>query len=270
MKKIIYTTDYSDNSVAALKYAVSLGKILETDVIALHVYDPSDQDKEINLRKAHQERILQFCKDHLADQFSTSNLSVAAVKGSNAPKAILDFVRDLNVGMLIMGACGTSTLKEMFMGSTTKELISISPFPVLAVPADHRISEIKEIMFPSTLYAKDVEFIQEVIKIFSPLKPEIHVVHVTHKEEGEAQEALTAFRKKAQDKIDYDNLSFRSIYSPQVYEALKKEIDESRPDMVVTREYSEKNEVNKLIIRDKLKWIQSCTKVPILHFPAEK
>lgn len=270
MKKIIYTTDYSQNSVAALKYAVTLGELTETDVIVLHIYDPSEQDKEKNARKIHQEKLTQFCKDHLGKHFSTSLISVAAVKGNNAPRAILEFVRDLDVSMIVMGACGTSTLKEMFVGSTTKEMTAVSPFPVVAVPANHKPIGIKDIMFPSTLEVKDIENIQELIKILSPMKPEIRVVHVTHKEQEEAEEVLTDFRKKAQDKLNYDHLEYRLIYSQKVYEALKQEIEDSKPDMIVVREYTDKNEVNKLIIRDKLKWIQSCTSAPILHFPVEK
>ena len=50
---------------------------------------------------------------------------------------------------------------------------------------------------------------------------------------------------------------------------IKKEIEDSRPDMFVIREDPEKNEVNKIIIRDKLKWIQSCTAAPMLNFPAD-
>lgn len=270
MKKIIYTTDYSQNSVAALKYAVTLGEMIETDVIALHIYDPSEQDKEKNARKEHQEKLTQFCKDHLGEQFSSSLISVAAVKGSNAPKAILDFTRDLDVSMIVMGACGTSTIKEMFVGSTTKEITAISPFPVVAVPANHKPYEVREIMFPSTLEVKDIENIQELIKILSPMKPQIHVVHVTHKQPGEAEEILTDFRKKAQEKLNYTSIDYKLIHSQQVYEALKKEIEDTKPDMVVVRDYPEKNGVNKLIIRDKLKWIQSCTSAPIFNFPAEK
>ncbi len=270
MKKIIYTTDYSENSVAALKHAVNLGKMLETDVIALHVYDPSEEDRENNIRKKHQEKLMQFCEGHLAEQFSGSLLSVAAVKGSNVPKAILEFVRDLDVSIIVMGACGTSTLKEMFIGSTTKELTGLSPFPVLAVPANHKYTALREVMVPSTLEEKDIESIQEVIKILSPIAPQIEVVHVTHKEKTEADEALAAFREKTLGKVPYSHLVFRSIPSPQVYEALKREIDESRPDLVVIRDYTDKNGVNKLIIRDKLKWIQSCTRVPFLTFPAER
>lgn len=270
MKKIIYTTDYSENSIAALKYAANLGKVMGTDVIVLHVYDPSEQDKEKNARKKHQEKLTHFCKDHLGEQFSSSLISVAAIKGNNAPRAILEFVRDLDVSMIVMGACGTSTLKEMFVGSTTKEMTAISPFPVVAVPANHKLFEVKEMMFPSTLEGKDIENLQELIKILSPIKPEIRVVHVTHKEQEEAEDVLTEFRKKAQDKLSYDHLEYKLIHSPKVYEALKQEIEESKPDMVVIREYPDKNEVNKLIIRDKIKWIQSCTNAPILHFPLEK
>lgn len=269
MKKIICATDYSSNSIAALKYAVSLGQFLKEDIILLHVYNPEIEHvlhgKNAAIKK-HQEKLSDFCKTHLQGNYNLSEISFAAISGTNVPEAISDFVRDLNIRMIIMGACGTSTIKEMFLGSTTKKMNEISPFPVLAVPPDFIPRTVEKVMFSSVLDERDIEHLIDLIHILSPARPEINVVHITHKEKTSATKAMDDFKARVEKKIDYSNLKYHTIFSISVYEALENTIEKLNPDLVVLPDFKEKNEVNKVIIRDKIKHMQSYTKIPVLSF----
>lgn len=269
MKKIIYATDYSPGSVAALKYAVSLGELIREDVIVLHIYDPEEEHAaggKQKIRKKHQDKLAAFCKENLGEKYHATDLSYAAIKGVSVPEAILEFVRDLNIHMIVMGACGTSTLKEMFLGSTTKLMSDLSPFPVLAVPPAFKSERLASVMFSSLLRKEDIEHLEDLIQILNPVKPEINIVHITHKEEPVATTAMESFKDLVLRKIEYPVLKFHSIHSNHVYETLEHAIEDMDPDLVVMPTFEEKNEVNKVIIRDKIKKMQSCTKIPILTF----
>lgn len=269
MKKIIYATDYSSGSVAALKYAVSLGELIREDVIVLHIYDPEEEhsaEGKQAARKKHQENLASFCKENLGEIYHSSDLSYAAIKGSNVPEAILEFVRDINIHMIVMGACGTSTIKEMFLGSTTKHMSDISPFPVLAVPPSFELGKLESVMFSSLFRKEDVGHLEDLIHILNPAKPEINIVHITHKDEPVASTAMEGFKDLVERKIDYSELKFHSIHSDHVYQSLENAIEDMVPDLVVMPNLKEKNEVDKVIIRDKIKKMQSCTKIPILTF----
>lgn len=268
MKKIIYATDYSENSVAALRFAVYMGQMLKTDVIALHVYSPSEKGDKVECRKNHQEKLLAFCKEHQQEQYPDCEISVAAVKGGNVPRAILDFVRDINVEMIIMGAGETSTIKDLLLGSTTKEMTQISTIPILAVPSDQKPGKIDQILFASTLEEEDIPNLLELTRILSPVNPVINVVHITHKDIGTAENALNEFRKKAENKVAYKNITFETVHSPHVYETLQKIIADKKPDVVAISEYPEKGTLNKVIKHEKVKKMQSYTRVPILMIPA--
>lgn len=270
MKKIIYTTDYSQSSIAALQYAVKLGQLLKMDVIALHVYPPSEeegQDKK-EVRQKHQKKLLDFCKEELKDRFNDSELSVAAIKGNNIAQAVSQFIRDMQVHLVIMGACGTKTFKEMFLSSTTRDMINFCPFPVLAVPANYRPHKIQHILFASVLDERDIDQLQDLVKIMAPAKPKIEILHITHKDEAAAQAALDGFRKKVEQKLSYENFSYKYIQSNQIFESLRQAIEEANPDLMLMPDRSEKSEVDRIIIRDKTKNLQTCTKVPLLSFPA--
>ena len=271
MKKIIYTTDYSEISVAALHYAVTLGKLLKMDVIALHVYPSAEEEQQKDkkeVRKEHQEKLLKFCKTHLKEEYEASELTVAAIKGNNIAQAIAGFIRDMQVHLVITGACGTKTLKEMFVSSTTRDMINSSPFPVLAVPADYKSQKIKNILFASTLDERDISQLEGLVEIMAPAKPKIDILHITHKEGESAEVALDEFRKKVEKKITYENFSFRYIQSKQIFETLRAAIKETKPDLMLMPDRREKSEMDRIIIRDKTKNLQACTKVPLLSFPA--
>lgn len=268
MKKIIYATDYSQHSVAALRYAVHMANMLQTDVIALHVYHPSEVGDKVERWKDHQEKLLEFCREHLQEQFSNSEISVAAVKGANVPRAILDFVRDINVEMIIMGAGATSTIKDLLLGSTTKEMTQISPIPVLAVPSNQEPGKIDKILFASTFEEEDIPNLLELTRILSPINPSITIVHITHKDTKTAEDALKEFRLKVENKVSYKDLRFQTVPSSQVYETLQKIIAETKPDVVAISEYPEKSTINKVIKHEKIKKMQSYTRVPILMIPA--
>lgn len=268
MKKIICTTDYSEHSVAALKYGVTMGKQFNADVILLHVYAHSEGHNKKDTWKNHQEKLEDFCKMHVPED--CADVTVAAVKGNDVPKAILEFARDINVLSIVMGACCTSTIREAITGSTTKEMTEISPFPVLAISANQKPGTVQKILFASTLAGEDLEYILELTVLFAPLQPTIQVVHVTHKEKEEAEKALQEFREEVQKKVSYPNLEFEILYSSEVFEAIQERIDSGQPDILAIPEHRQKDGFNKIIIRDKIKRIQSFTGVPVLTLPAEK
>jgi nucleotide-binding universal stress UspA family protein len=269
MKKIIYTTDYSSNSIAALQYAASLGKSLNTDVIVLHVYPPEEEErsKRNEVIRKHQDTLEAFCQEHLQKDFETTELSFAAIKGANVAEAIADFLRDMKVYLLVMGASRTGTLKEVFLSSTTKQVTAALPFPVLAVPSDYKAGEIKKVIFSSLFNDEDIEQLGELLQIMEFLKPNIEVVHITHKAPEPAKQALQAFQKKLAEKISYKNIHCRSLQSEDVYGTLKTTIQEEKPDVVVFPEGREKNEVDRMLIREKIKGVQTATGVPLICFP---
>ncbi|GAB2776662.1 universal stress protein [Salinimicrobium soli] len=273
MKKLIYTTDYSSNSIAALKYTASLGRSLNSDIIVLHVYSPEEEKglrtpaERKAVRERHQKRLEEFCKDHLKEDFVRTELSYAAIKGANVAEAIADFIRDMSVYLVIMGASKTSTLKEVFLSSTSKEVTSALTFPILAVPADHEPGAIKKVLFASVFNDEDIHHLGQLVQVLAFLKPAIEVVHVTHKAAEPAREALENFKNQLIKRVSYPHISCRSIYSEDVYGTIKETIQNEKPDVLVIPDSKERNEVDRLVIREKIKGVQTSTGVPVMCFP---
>lgn len=272
MKKIIYTTDFSDNSVSALKYTYALSKLLQVDVIVLHIFkeQPEPENELISEEKLivqhHKDRIRDFCSLHLKQDFDSLNFSEAVVKGTDVSHEILHFVRDINVCLLIMGACGSGNLKELFLGGTTTGILAISPFPLLIVPTGFVFKKLEKILYASDLQQKDIYNIGELVKIINPLNTKITVIHVSKEDNLMNKNLLEWFRKSLSEKVNYPNIEIETVISEDIFETLKLSIDESEADMVAMMERKHKPEINYLLHRDLVKRMQSSLKVPLLSF----
>jgi nucleotide-binding universal stress UspA family protein len=73
----------------------------------------------------HAQRASRFLKRHDIDA------SVLALPSSDPPEeVILQQVRRLNAGLLVMGAYGQPVLREFFVGSVTRKMLEQSPAPL--------------------------------------------------------------------------------------------------------------------------------------------
>lgn len=271
MKKIVYTTDFSENSVAALKYAVALGEIFNADVIALHVANSSELDatkhsSEKEAREALKVRLKEFCSEHLEEDLSDLNLTEAVTVSSSVTKGILNFTRDMKVRLLIMGACGTGSFKDFFLGSSTKDMLELSPFPLLAVPPNYVFSELKNVVYTTDFEQEDMLNIKELLEILKPVQPNLIILHVSDQDETMTKNLLEWFKKNLQEKVDYNQIEYKVIFSDHVHKSLKENIESLDADMVVMLERKPSSQKSSLLHRDLVKRMQSCIEVPLLSF----
>lgn len=269
MKKIIYATDFSENSVAALQYAAEFSKLMGDDLIVLHVYRPQDSTKfNSDFLKMHQEELMNFCRLHLKENFDPNRVSPAVLTGQDIAEEIQKFSKDLPVRIIIMGACGASKLKDRLLGTTTSEMIGKSLLPVLAVPPQFSFRRPQKIYFASTFDEQELSYLKELTAMTASLDAQIEVIHVSHREQHEASENLKSFQKKVEQEISYSRIGYKTIYSSDVFDSLKKAIENDRPDLVVMSDKKNPNFFKRGLVRDRIKRMQSCSPSPLLSFPA--
>ena len=154
IKKILYTTDLSQNARHAFSYAASIANRYSAGVTILHVLEdvsPTTSSLVINmlgekewseLRNRNEKEVLdkiqtrltQFCDEVQAElpscPFITDNIMV---KIGNPVDEILEEVEDKGYDMVVMGAHGHSALANALMGSTSRRVVRRCKTPVLVV-----------------------------------------------------------------------------------------------------------------------------------------
>ncbi|NHF59750.1 universal stress protein [Flavobacteriaceae bacterium TP-CH-4] len=277
MKTILYATDYSDNSVAALKYAYGLSMQMDARLVVTHAFgypvivglegldEPFPHSEEASM-KSHRLRLEKFCKEHLGEKCTSPKLQCEPVTEKSAVTGIISKANDWHAYLIVVGVKGESAVRELLLGSTTKQLIDKAPCPVLAIPADTEYTSIKTIVYASDFEEEDVYAIRKLAEIAEPFNAEIRVVHISTKKEYKGEMQLEWFKDELEEKVTYDALEFELVFSENIFESLRTYLEDIEADLVVMLEREKVGVFRKLFHQDLVKKMEDYGKVPLLSF----
>ena len=151
IKKILYTTDLSDNSAYVLSYAINFAKKHDAKIIILHVLDimPAISKTDITEEKQHeifkekkayavdriQKRLKIFCEKELKDDPEcTEQVKSIEVREGFPAEEILSKADELNCDVIIMGTHAKGIIANTFLGSTAKRVLRRTRKPVFIIP----------------------------------------------------------------------------------------------------------------------------------------
>lgn len=276
MKTILYATDYSKNSAAALQFAHALCKKLKGNLLVLHVFDLSVtiastvslsySRKEIKVFKEHKERLNSFCEEYLGSEPETLNITLKIIEGTPASESIINYANELNVDLIVVGKKGESAIKEALLGSTTSALTEKADCPVLAIPEDVPDKEIKTIAYAAAFEEVDVFAIEKLVGIAKQIEASIHVVHISTKDEYAGEEQMEWFKEMLQQRINYNKLDFELRFSEDVFSSLKQYLNEINPDLLVMLERQGHSLIKSIWHRDIVKRMMTESKFPLMTY----
>src|SRR5690242_10659840 len=132
LQKILFCTDFSENSSAALEYALSLAQEYRAELTIVHVLEefpgtdlPSKTRQiEQKLRQTIPSRARDLCRVELK------------VRVGKPYQEIIQLAVEDRTDLIVLGVRGRSTTDLAVFGSTTHRVIQLGPCPVLAVHTD--------------------------------------------------------------------------------------------------------------------------------------
>jgi nucleotide-binding universal stress UspA family protein len=158
IKKILYATDLSKNSVYAYRYAMSMAEKYHAEIIILHVIEPIppqarhyiniyvDESKWEEKIKTEQEmaveqikkRLQEFCKkESQNDPRCLLLVSKILVQPGHPVEEILKAAEDEACEVIILGTHGKGFLRQTFLGSVARSVLDRSRKPVFIIPLPH-------------------------------------------------------------------------------------------------------------------------------------
>ncbi len=140
-KKILLPTDFSDESLYAMSYAVDLAKMFNAKLVMMHVI--YDIEKASNLHIPHPSitELYQDLENHAKRNLQSFGIDLreglqevdTVVKRGIPYEEIIKFANENNVDLIIIGTLPRSGVERFFVGSTTQRVIRNAPCPVLVV-----------------------------------------------------------------------------------------------------------------------------------------
>jgi nucleotide-binding universal stress UspA family protein len=129
LKRILYCTDFSNNSERALGYAISVTSEYGAELTLLHGVEgcgPAGHEKVVGERT----QLL----DKLVSEMESKNLKVKPeVKFGKPYEEIVRHATEAQASLIIMTARGGDAVDRAVFGSTTYRVIQLGPCPVLAI-----------------------------------------------------------------------------------------------------------------------------------------
>lgn len=141
IKRILYTTDFSEYSKVALPYAMEMAEKFNAELHILYVVEPINtpvdfgwtQVNYAELEENHLEHAEKSLDSIIAEDVPEGINVHAVVKHGRSFKEIIDYARNEDIDMIVMATHGLSGISHILFGSTTEKVVRKSPCPVLTV-----------------------------------------------------------------------------------------------------------------------------------------
>lgn len=234
MNTVIVPVDFSETSMNAAKYAAKLlTGHYGVEMILYHMYEKASQAADTN-------KNLEDLKEQLLKE-GIVKIKVLAEEGGDFIEELEKLARHQEADLIVMGITGRSALGQVFIGSSTFEIVSKKVCPVLIIPPAAAYRDLKNVLLTSDF--KDVEGTTPTVpikKILKTFKPNLHIINVDSDHYVALTEEYQAERSKLKEIFAEFNPEFYFLGWYDVDEAINQFATDKNIDLIITipREHS--------------------------------
>tara|TARA_R110000744_G_scaffold82351_7_gene161836 strand:- start:904 stop:1755 length:852 start_codon:yes stop_codon:yes gene_type:complete len=276
MKTILYTTDYSKNSIPALHFAYGISQKMNAKMVALHVFDIplvmgsttslTYARKEVKAIVLDKEKLASFCKEYLGNDPEKLNIAIKIMEETPISQGILKKAEEIEADLIVLGTKGNKPIGNYLLGSTTTTLIEKADCPILAIPPNTPFKAIDKIVYASDFEGSDIFAIEDLIELAKPFDAEIYLVHITSKDNKTSADQMEWFKNMLHHKVHYENIHFETRFGVDVFKTLEKYVNEINPEIVAMLQREGHNLIKNLWHRNLVKRMKNEAHYPLLSF----
>jgi nucleotide-binding universal stress UspA family protein len=284
MIKILVPVTFTDYSVNALTYALTLAGKFPSKVILLHSFsDYEDIEEGIPVVMPNSEENIpkreQDARDLLAELCQRTINKMTRLQDENIElenrfefgypeDVIINISKGVEPDVIIMGTKSKGeTIKEL-LGSITSDVMKRAEVPVLAVPANSSVDleSLSKVLFITDFGDSDYISIHKLIRLITPFQTEIHAVRFSsHKPDSHEVRRMKKFRDYCDATYRNHQLKFYEEESDQLITALENYVIHNNIDLIaMTRK--KRNMIAKFFSSEITRKILFHTDVPLLVF----
>ena len=188
INRILYATDFSEASLAALPLVSTIARRYGSHVFVANVWTPLPytmvSPEAAGALQNKDERETRSKVQQLLNTKELAGLSATAILKSGAPSQELTrLVREKNIDLAILGTHGRTGLKHLLMGSVAEELFRNLPCPVLTVGPNVskrslEESQVRHILFPTDLSDESRSVFPYLVSLASEYEASLTLLHI--------------------------------------------------------------------------------------------
>lgn len=243
MLSILLPTDFSENAMNAVKYALEFFKYQKTEFYFMHAYQNEFYDREDLVSREVFNEILNDTKHKSEENLKQLLAQVEQIAPNprfkfhiiSAYNTLVEEANALadqhNIDLIVMGTKGKSNERNIVFGSQTFQVLKYVQCPVLAIPSHYKNTQPKRILFPTNyLMPYKRRELKLVSKIAKPYRSAIDVLYVSKSTKFSIrQEDHKAF---IADALRENDIKFCVDDHKNIAEAIKNYIQEHRIDLI--------------------------------------
>jgi nucleotide-binding universal stress UspA family protein len=270
IQNILVPTDMSPASAVALEYAVGIAQQMKAQLTVYHGFnylaglDADEYPKELK----------PMIDKQVAELNEKLNLFVMPYKNGEVEMPIRTVVKqglitneiskvtETEYDLVIIGTKGASGVDEVVFGSVASSVVEVANCPVLVIPAQAKVSTIRNIAYGVNFEPIDEEVIAELVEWSSYLGSVIECIHINTNgnKSAEKQEKMQKLAEKYKNKTA---LHFELIEDYSVTDGIELYIHSRKPDiMAVLRK--ERSFIEKLFHTSVSNNLTFHSKIPVL------
>lgn len=244
MRSILIPTDFSDNAMNAVRYALELFKYERYDFYIMHAYEDTIYKETTNLTRENIGKVTKEVADRSAAELDRILKEINTFSPNPRHKyhtisshnILIDeadkIVDEKNIDLIVMGTRGKSNDRKITFGSQTLQVLKYVQCPVLAIPEKQRYTQPKHILFATNyLIPYKRRELKLLCDMVAPYRSIIDVVYISKiKKLSLRQEDNQLFMKEALCK---NEINFKTIDSKDVVASIEQYVNEHPIDMLV-------------------------------------
>lgn len=241
MNHILLPVDFSPASESAVPYAVDLAQKAAGHLILVHAFRPpilppaniftSREETEISvaaeMEQIKLEKLKQFAEEHVGNKVP---VLTQCVMGSNPVEAIVDYIHDRNIALVVSGTSGAQSWTEEFKGTFSADLIRKCRVPVLVVPEHCDFKPFENMVYATDRRADETAFFDIMTafaKMYQSHATFLHV-EITGGVRHNPHPALAEFLKGA----NHDKLGTVEVTAADIETGLMTFVSEQNIDLI--------------------------------------
>lgn len=243
MKKILLPTDFSNNSINAINYAVELFKDEVCVFYLINIQKASsfisDNLMMMNTKASIYKTIISAAKKSINNLASTIETNYQ--NKNHTFETVLDYdnfidsidqaIEKHEIDLIVMGTKGASGVKRVLFGSNTVKVIKRCNKPVLAIPNGYNYSPLQTLALTTNnieaFKSNELSALKDLLAI---RKPKLKVIHIENEYYEEATKLKNImFINEYFNNVTCDHIDVKSNH---VYKSVYNYIGENKIDLL--------------------------------------
>ena len=244
MRKILVPTDFSDNAMNAIQYALELFKYDRSDFFIMHAYQDEIYADASLLNQETLKKVTQIISDKSQKQLENTLKKIKEISPNprhtyniiSSNSMLIDeadkIVDNENIDIIVMGTRGKTNDRKLTFGSHTLQILKYVQCPVLAIPENYKYTQPKHILFPTDYM---IPYKQRELKLLcemaSPYRAVIDMLYISKSDKLSLRQEDN--QKFIEEILHKNCINFKTKKAKNITNAIYKYLKEHTIDMLV-------------------------------------